>query len=472
MSLIPKHQSSRKPEVDPRLIKHAVQVLKEEWQALISLVRFQWPLVVLLVVGVIALLYAVQPLPPNKIRVATGQPESSLDHLGKKYQHQFAKHNIEIELVTTAGAFENVELLRSGKVDATFSLEGMVPDNNSDIVTLGSVEYQPLWLFYRGTEYDGSNPTEFFKNRTLSINMPGSGTHSLSEKILALHGIRAEGNPRILSLSSANSVAALRAGRIDAMFLVAGVESGTIQRLLATPGIRVMDLVHADAYRNTFRFLDPITLPRGGLDFERDIPPANRRLVATTTALLTTNSLHPSIQHLFLSATRRIDEEGKTLFARAGGFPARIAHDLPLSAVAARYYEKGPPFLHGYAPFWIATFFSQIGLMGVALFAIGYPLLRILPNYRIVYAKLCMNDFYEDMKVLDHQIRQAHTAQDMAQLLPQFDRIEQGAAQLWVPSGANEAYYTLRVAIDVLRDQATQRLHRLQEDEQARVAVP
>lgn len=103
------------------------------------------------------------------------------------------------------------------------------------IVSLGSVEYQPLWLFYRGPQYDGSNPTAFLKGKTFSINIPGSGTRNLTEKILTLHGIPILDNKHLLSMSSADSVEAMLSGKIDGIFLVAGIESKTIQRLIAAP---------------------------------------------------------------------------------------------------------------------------------------------------------------------------------------------------------------------------------------------
>ena len=89
-----------------------------------------------------------RPLPPTVVRIATGQPQSSLELLGKQYASNFEKNGIQLELVTTAGAFANLELLKQGKVDAAFSLGGMVMEADAQgIVSLGSVEYQPLWLF-------------------------------------------------------------------------------------------------------------------------------------------------------------------------------------------------------------------------------------------------------------------------------------------------------------------------------------
>lgn len=471
----PKPPPNGKPDLDPRLFRHAATIVKDEWQAVLSLVRFQWLLVLAAIVGMAAVVYLTEPLPPRTIRLATGQPDSSLDLLGRKFKSNFSQHGVGIELVNTAGALENVELLRKGKVDAAFSLGGMVQADRSKIVSLGSVEYQPLWFFYRGQTLEGANPADFFKIRTLSINIPGSGTRSMSEKILALHGIEIDGNPRVVSLSSTQSVAALRDGKIDGMFLVAGIESGTIKRLLAEPAIRVLDLNHAESYRRKMRFLEPITLPRGSLDAVQDSPPQPKQLVATTTTILTTEALHPSMQQLLLATARRIDQEGHDFFMRPGGFPARIDNDVPLSKVAERYYEKGPPLLHGYVPFWIASFFAEIGIIGFWLALIGYPLFKIVPKARIFYATICMNDLYYELRILDRKVKTACTSAEMAGLSDQLDHIEQKARQLWVPVGAHEYFYKLRLAIDVVRvdfDQRLKGLKTLRPSQEHLITVP
>ena len=60
-----------------------------------------------------------------------------------------------------------------------------------------------------------------------------------------------------------------------------------VQMLLQTPGVRLMDFAQSEAYSRRFPFLTPVVLPRGVVDLARDLPPADLRLVATTTALLT-----------------------------------------------------------------------------------------------------------------------------------------------------------------------------------------
>lgn len=447
-----------KPDVDPKVVNHITHAIHEEWQAFLSLVRFQWPLVLLFLCGLGALLYIARPLPPHSLRLASGQPQSSLELLSKRYAAYFAAQGVHIELVPSAGAFENVAMLSQGKVDAALSLGGMVKDQASEnVVSLGSVEYQPLWFFYRGKPYDGSNPTLFFQSLRLSINLPGSGTHSLSRAVLDLHGIAPDNNPKIQFLSSADSVAAVQGGQLDGMFLVAGIESKTIERLLRDPLVHVMHFSQAHAYTKRLPFLEVVQLPRGGFDLSRDVPPYGAEMAATTTTILITDDLHPTLQLLFLQATRAQPHQSNQYFNRAGGFPAYIAQDVPLSKVASHYYDSGPPALAPYLPFWLASFLDQVWFLLFAVIAIGYPIIKVFPSYRIVYAQLCMTDCFEDLRVLDKSLHDATTPEKLRERLEQFDRIEQRVNHLWIPAGARESFYNLRNSVEILRSK-TQRM--------------
>lgn len=440
------------PNVNPQISRHIWHAIYEEWLAIQSLLKFQWPVVALFIIGVTIFIYVVRPLPPLHLKLATGQPDSSLELLGKKYVDYFQKNGIKLELINTAGAFENINLLKQGKVDAAFSVGGIITDiDSSNIVSLGSVEYQPFWMFYRGPEYDGTSPSKFFDGKIFSINIPGSGTRNLTEKILSMHEINIENNKKLISMSSADSVEALLAGKIDGVFLVAGIESKTIKKIVAHPEIKVFNFSVADAYAKRLKFLEVLSLPRGSLDLIRVIPHQNTQLVATTTTILANPNLHPAIQHLFLNGARKIDDIGQGFFSRTGGFPALIERGIPASTVAERYYSKGPPTLNGYVPFWLASFFDQIWFVLFAIFAIGYPLTKIFPNYRIIYAKLCISDCFDELIKVDVDMIDPSTLDELQIKLDRFDVIEKKVNKLWVPAGLRDDFYNLKNAVEIVR---------------------
>lgn len=440
------------PHVNPNTHKHFSHAVHEEVLAILSMIRFMWPTVIVLLLCLAALIYYARPLPPSVVKIATGQPYSSLATLGIQYAEHFKENGVRLELVTTAGASENLALLKQGKVDVAFSLGGMSAGSDApDIRSLGSVEYQPFWLFYRGPEYDGDNPSEFFNAKTFSINIPGSGTQHMVQQILPLHGINVEKNDRLKQLSSTESVDALLSGKIDGVFLTAGIESKTIQKILSDPTVRIFDFSVADAYAKRLKFLEAIALPHGSIDLVKAVPPKDVHMVATTTTILANKNLHPAIQQLFLSTTHNLDVGGKTFFVRPGGFPAYTAREIKLSSVAERYYTKGLPALDGYVPYWLASFIDQIWFYLFAAFAIGYPLFKVVPNQRSLYASLCIADCYEELTEIDHKLMHHLTEQELNSVLAEFDEIEKKINRLWVPANLQAQFYELKNSVEIVR---------------------
>jgi uncharacterized protein len=440
------------PQIDPQIGKHVRHAIHQEYLALVSLVKFQWPVVVLLLVGILVLIYVVRPFAPLHIKMAVGQPNSSLKALGNKYAEFFKMNGVTLELIHTAGTFENVEFLKKRKADAGFSLGGSSePDENYNLISLGSIEYQPLWLFYKGDEPDNSKPNAFFENKTFSINIPGSGTRYLTEKILSMHGIKSDNNKRLVSLPSVEGVDALIAGKIDAMFLVAGIGSRSVQRLIEAPGIRIFNFPFVDAYAKRLKHLEMVTVPRGSLNIVRDVPDHNIQMAATTIAIMANEDLHPAIQYLFINAARHIDADGQSFFNRPGGFPVYLDKSVPASKVALRYYEKGPPALDGYVPFWVVSFFDRIWFVLFAILAIGYPVKSLLPNYRIIYAKMCITDCFDELASLEQHLLRTCTLHDWHLLFKQFSFLEKRSDQLWVPKGQLELLFSLKFSIEQVR---------------------
>lgn len=441
-----------KPRVNPNVRAHFEHAVHQEIQAISSFMKFMWPLVLLFLIGIVTLVYIARPLPPTRIKIATGQANSSLEKLGKEYEAFFEKKNVDLELVPSAGALENLELLKQGKVDAAFTLGGMsVGADAPDIRTLGSVEYQPFWLFYRGQFDDEKNILDFLKNHMFSINIPGSGTRYMAEKIFRLHGISTENNEKLLSLSSPESVDALLNGKIDGVFLTASVDSQTIEKILQNPSIRIFDFSMSDAYTKKLKFLETIHLPKGSFDLVKFKPEQDVKMVATTTDILINKNLHPGIQYLFLHTAYKLDHTSKSFFNRSGGFPAYTISQIPLSDTADRYYTKGMPALYGYVPFWVSSFFDQIWLLALAGFAIVYPLFKIIPNLRKLYVSFCLVDCYEELTDIDNRLMKPLDSDQFHHLLEEFDKLEHKINHLWIPSNAQADFYILKNSVEVVR---------------------
>ena len=170
--------------------------------------------------------------PPRTFRLAAGAKDGAYYEFARQYAAFMAKRGIHVEVVETAGSIENLRLLQdpASGVDVALVQGGVMDENAAHgLVGLGSVCYEPLWVFYRA---DANAPLlRDLKGWKLAVGPEGSGTRPLALKLLAANGIDVQ-NTMLLPLGGTNAVAALLDGRVNALFTVASVEAESVRQLL------------------------------------------------------------------------------------------------------------------------------------------------------------------------------------------------------------------------------------------------
>jgi TRAP-type uncharacterized transport system substrate-binding protein len=114
--------------------------------------------------------------------------------------------------------------------------------DQKDLESLGTVFYEPLWLFVRNeTCAPVCSLAEFVEllSRNISIGSPDSGTQILAEAALKSFGAKTSARWQRLPVPQARD--ALLAGQIDAAFLVEAWESPSVRQLLGDPMASVLD---------------------------------------------------------------------------------------------------------------------------------------------------------------------------------------------------------------------------------------
>ena len=152
-----------------------------------------WLVVAAVLIAVFWLVLTVgNPLPASTLTMATGPEGSGNAALGLRYREVLKRSGIDLTLVSTAGGFANVEHLKDPKSGVSVALveSGVTQRLESpELVSLGGLAIEPLWVFRRG-EMRG-NLAEWFAGKRISIEADGSGTRVLFRK---MHG--AQRNPR------------------------------------------------------------------------------------------------------------------------------------------------------------------------------------------------------------------------------------------------------------------------------------
>jgi TRAP transporter TAXI family solute receptor len=402
----------------------------------------------------VVLLWAISvlnPMPPRTVTMTTGSEGGAYHELGKRYREILSRSGVELRLLPSAGGIENLRRLsdpRSG-VSVGFMQGGATGDSDrKDLVSLGTVAYEPLWFFYRGR--NPGRKLERLRGRRLSIGPEGSGTRDLALTLLAANGIGQEA-ARLLPLATHDAGEQLLNGRIDAALMVAGWESPVVRRLLASKEVELVSFPRADAYTALYPYLDKVTVPAGVGDLARDRPPADAVLLAPKTSLVVRKELHPAIQYLLLDAATEI-HSGAGIFQKAGRFPAAESVDLPLSDAARQYHKTGRPFLQRYLPFWIAVFLWGLMLLLIPVVGAFYPLFRLAPALYGWGMRRRIFRLYGELKFLEGDLDRRDSGEDAGDLAEQLERLEGRANHLQVPLAYTNLLYNLRRDIQLVRE--------------------
>jgi TRAP transporter TAXI family solute receptor len=412
------------------------------------------PIVLLIVAGFVVTWQFVAPAPPRHLRLAAGQPGGAYAEFAKHYRVALAENGITAEIVTTAGSVQNLALLNApdSGVNVAFVQGGTGdPVQEPGLRSIASLYYEPVWLFVRGNAPDRLSQ---LRGKRIALGIEGSGTRAVALTLLAANGIDT-GDVSLVTLGGKDAAAALKAGRIDALFSVGAARDPVIDDLMQTPGINLVDFTQAQAYSRQFRFLSMVTLPRGLVNLDKDVPNRDYHLVAPAAALVARDGLHPALVDLFLAAAATLHGQGQD-FERPGEFPSDLHLDFPLSKEAARVLANGPSFLRRYLPFWVAVFVERTWILLLPLITITIPLLRIAPPaYRWQIQRKILRR-YRELRVIEAKARLARDPGERQVLLEEVEKLRREAAELHLPVGFAGDLYQLRQDIDYVKQSLQQ----------------
>jgi len=321
------------------------------------------------------------------------------------------------------------------------------------LVSLGSVFYEPLAVFYRNARpvYRLSQ----FSGKRLAIGAEGSGTRALALTLLNANGIESGGKTALLDLSGEDAARALTKHKIDAAFLMGDSATPPLMReLLRTPGIRLFNFIQAEAYARRFRYLSRLELPMGALDLGKNSPAQNLYLIAPTVELIARDSLHPAISDLLIEAAREV-HGGATLLQRAGEFPAPLEHGFRISDDATRYYKSGKSFLYRILPFWLASLADRAVVLLVPVIVLLLPGLRLVPTLYRWRVKARIYRWYGALIGLERDALGNSAPERRKEMLKRLDDIENGVNNMKMPLAFADQFYVLREHIRFVRDRVT-----------------
>lgn len=427
--------------------------IKASLLSLRDLFAMTWWIVLIVGIGFVVAWQFVKPAPPNHIVISTGGESGAYYQFAQRYAAILARSSVTLEVRASNGSYQNIERLEGGEADVGFVQGGViepptnpdaVPDN--DLYSLGSVFYEPIWVFYRSQE--PLTRLADLRGKRIAIGQEGSGIRRLAGHLLEANEI--EIDDKLLPIDGLDAAEELQQGRIDAAFIIAAESAPVVQVLLRSPGVRLMSFAQADAYQRRFPFLARLTLPQGVADLVRNYPPKDISMLAPAASLVIRGDLHPALQTLLLQAASEVHGAGG-FFQKAGEFPSSLAPLLPLSPEAVHYYESGPPFLQRYLPFWLAVLIQRLIVLLVPVIALLIPLLRIAPPLYSWRVRSKVFRCYGELRSLEDDILHRFDASRLADYRRRLDAIDKKASELHIPLGFINLIYTLREHVNLVR---------------------
>jgi hypothetical protein len=326
-------------------------------------------------------------------------------------------------------------------VSAGFAASGIPGAKGSKgIVSLGTLAYDPLWVFCRGIR----EPVQLkdMRGKRVSIGAEGSGTRAVM-----LEAFRANGLDGVTttSLAPAEGGEALLAGEIDCACMLADSDAPIVRKLLADDHVSLMTVPRSEAYVALYPYLRRLTVPRGVGDLAKDLPREDVTLVAPMTSLLVREDLHPAIQFLLLEAAADIHSESG-IFSKPGQFPAAEPGDFPLSKEFRDYNKSGGSFFQRRLPFWLAVLVERLLIVLIPLVGVAYPLLTAIPAVRDWAIEERLRHLYAELREVEALIASGSGDGEKA-----LAALEKKVNEAWIPRTHARSLFTLKGHVAFIR---------------------
>ncbi len=405
----------------------------------------------------VAVFWFFHSAPPKTIIITAGDDGTRFRKSAEKYAKILERSGVTLKILKSEGSLENLKRLEdpSFRVDVGFVQDGVAKGRNTDnLVSLGSMFYEPLFIFCRDKKQ--LDVLSQFSGKRLAIGEDGTGTQVLALELLDRNGIKPGGSTQLLKMDDDAAAAALLEGKIDAAFMMSDSASSTLVRdLLRKPGIRLFDFSQADAYTRRISYLNKTTLPKGSIDFGKRIPEQDINLISPTVELIARADLHPALSDLLLEAATEVHARAG-LTNKRGEFPSPRENEYRISPDAVRYYKSGKSFLYRYLPFQLASLLNGVVVVFVPMLLIMIPSVRSIPKIYRWHMRLRIIRWYRVMLLLEKSMAGPVTPEKGEEIKRQLEQIDHAVNKMKVPASFADQFYDLRMNIDFVRTKLAQ----------------
>lgn len=192
----------------------------------------------------------------QNISIATGGTGGVYYPMGGGMAAVLSKHvpGMQATAEVTGGSVDNLKLIASGKPYIGFSMTdaGLDAYRGEDKFKGNKVPLKTLMVLYPNRmhvvsiEGRGIAKIADLKGKRVSTGAPGSATEVMAFRVIEAAGLDKDRDIKRERLSVAESVNAVKDGKIDAFFWVGGLPTAGVTDLANTPGTKLKMVDHAE----------------------------------------------------------------------------------------------------------------------------------------------------------------------------------------------------------------------------------
>ena len=192
----------------------------------------------------------------QNISIATGGTGGVYYPMGGGLAAALSKHvpGMQATAEVTGGSVDNLKLVGTGKPYVGFSMSDAALDayEGEDKFKGNKVPVRTLAVLYPNRMHvvsvEGKGISKFadLKGKRVSTGSPGSATEVMAFRLIEAAGMDKDKDLKRERLGVAESVNALKDGKIDAFFWVGGLPTAAVSDLANTPGNKIKMVDHAE----------------------------------------------------------------------------------------------------------------------------------------------------------------------------------------------------------------------------------
>ncbi len=192
----------------------------------------------------------------QNISIATGGTGGVYYPMGGGLAAVLSKHvpGMQATAEVTGGSVDNLKLIGTGKPYIGFSMTdaGLDAYRGEDKFKGNKVPLKTLAVLYPNRMHvvsvEGRGITKLadLKGKRVSTGSPGSATEVMAFRLIEAAGLDKDKDLKRERLGAAESVNAIKDGKIDAFFWVGGLPTAAVTDLANTPGTKIVMVDHAE----------------------------------------------------------------------------------------------------------------------------------------------------------------------------------------------------------------------------------